>query len=370
MKKILIFGITGSIGQQAYEIISQQDDLQLVGFSFNANISLAQKIKNENPMIEIYSQKESNLNTVDNYEEMIQKCKPDLIVNAITGFAGIWITQLCIKYEINLALANKESLVVAGKFVNQYLQINPLWKLYPIDSEHSSLYYLISKIKTNIEKIYITASGGPFYLLDKNELENKKFDEAVKHPNWSMGAKISIDSATLINKCFEIIESHYLFNQYQIEAVYHPQSIVHAMVQLNDGTIISNMSYPDMKIPISLALNDFSVLNLNVEKKINLNKLNLYFEEIDENKWLPIKWANQFIKTNNSIIGLIIVLLDDYLIEMYKNNLIKFNEITLIIDEYISKYSHIVINNWDDIYKIKLEIEEDFCLHYGVKNEN
>ncbi len=370
MKKIIIFGITGSIGQQAYNVICEQDNLELCGMTFNSNFSLAEKIKNlQNKKIEIYSPKFTDLNTVSNYEEMIKKCKPDLIVNAITGFAGIHITQLSIKYKINLALANKESLVIAGKFINEYISNNPNWKLYPIDSEHSSLYYLISKIKNGIKKIYITASGGPFYFLEKKELENKKFSDAIKHPNWQMGEKISIDSATLINKCFEIIEAYYLFNKYEIEAIYHPQSIVHAMIELVDGTFITNMSYPDMRIPISLALNDFAVTKLDLPNKLDLTNLNLYFDKINEEKWLPIKWSNQLIKTNNCIIGLIIVLLDDYLIKMYKNNLIKFNEISLIIDEYISKYQSFVINDWNDIYKIKLEIEKDFCLHYGVKNE-
>lgn len=369
MKKIIIFGITGSIGQQAYDIICDQDNLELCGMTFNSNFSLAQEIKNKHNKIEIYSSKFSDLNTVDNYEEMIKKCKPDLIVNAITGFSGILVTQLSLKYKINLALANKESLVVAGKFINEYIQENPDWKLYPIDSEHSSLYYLISKIKYGIKKIYITASGGPFYLLDKKELENKIFLDAIKHPNWQMGEKISIDSATLINKCFEIIEAHYLFSNYEIEAIYHPQSIVHAMIELVDGTFITNMSYPDMHIPISLALNDFFVSKLDSQNKLNLNNLNLYFDKIDDEKWIPIKWSKQLIKTNNCVIGLIIVLLDDYLIEMYKNNLIKFNEISLIIDKYISKYQSLVINDWNDIYKIKLEIEKEFCLHYGVKNE-
>ena len=353
MKRIIIFGITGSIGRQTYEIVTNQKNFELVGISFNSNFSFAKEISDKHKKIEIYSQKVTTLNTVKDYEEMIKKCEPDLIVNAITGFAGIEITQLSIKYNIDLALANKESLVVAGKFIIDYSRKNPNWKLYPIDSEHSSLYYLISKIKHSIKNIYITASVGPFYLLNKQELDNKKFIDAIKHPNWKMGEKISIDSATLINKCFEIIEAHCLFNQYPVKSIYHPQSIVHAIIELIDGTFISNMSYPDMGIPISLALNDFSVVNLNSDKKLNLSNLNLYFDEIDENKWLPIKWANQFIQTNNFTIGLIIVLLDDYLIQMYKKNTITFNEITSIIDEYILKYSKNFINEWNDIYKIK-----------------
>lgn len=364
MKKILIFGITGSIGQQSLECL---ENFQLVGFSYNSNYDKAMKIKQIYSNAEIFSPSISDMNTVDSYEELIIKTKPDLILNAIVGFEGIKITHLALKYKINLALANKESLVVAGDLINKMLAISDI-KIYPVDSEHSSLFELVHCSQKNINTIYITASGGPFYTLSNPYSPNIKFNDAIKHPNWNMGYKISIDSATMINKCFEMIEAHFLYPNYKIEAYIHPQSIVHSFVQFSDHSYWLNASYPDMKHSINLAINEFKN-SFACIPELNFDHLSLEFQKIDIDKWVPIKWAYEVINNNKHIIGLIICVLDDILIEFFKNDIIKYNHIIEIIQFFIDKYSNEKIKNWDDIYfwKNKLILECKILIedHYG-----
>lgn len=363
MRKILICGITGSIGQQALDCL---ENFKIVGFSFNNNIKLAKELHEKFPDAHIYSPSVMSLNTVNNFEELIKKTTPDLILNAIVGFDGIHITRIAIENNIDLALANKESLVVAGSIIQKYLK-NSLSKIFPVDSEHSSLYELIHNSPKKIKKIYITASGGPFYKMDNPYSNDINFNKAINHPKWSMGYKISIDSATLINKAFEIIEAHYLYPDYEIEALYHPECYVHSMVEYIDNTIWMNVSEPNMKSSINLAINNFRPMNAKISS-INFNKFQLSFDVIDTNKWLPIKWANQLINSNKNIIGLIMCVLDDYLIQLFKENIIKFNNIIEYINFFINKYDSYKINDWHDIYiwknklisECKILIEEKY----------
>jgi 1-deoxy-D-xylulose-5-phosphate reductoisomerase len=196
--RILIYGATGNIGQQVVNYLKHTKH-KIVGISYCDNFKLAQSIKAK---FYFSPHKKSN---VSSYEELIIKSKPDLIINAIVGFAGLEITLLSIKHKIDLALANKESMVVAGRFITKLAKKNKV-NIYPIDSEHTSLMHIIKNSRGKPRMFYITASGGPFYNVKHSRLDKITYKQAIKHPTWKMGGKISIDSATLMNKCFEIIE--------------------------------------------------------------------------------------------------------------------------------------------------------------------
>lgn len=198
--KILICGATGNIGQQVIKYIKKTNH-QIIGISYFHNFKLAETIKSK------YFYSPINHSNVNSYEELIVKSRPDIIVNAIIGFAGLKITLLSIKHKIDLALANKESLVVAGQFVMRLAKKNGV-NIYPIDSEHASLMQIIKYKGNKFKQLYITASGGLFYNTPKNQMKNISYQQAINHPTWKMGAKISIDSSTLMNKCFEIIECY------------------------------------------------------------------------------------------------------------------------------------------------------------------
>ena len=366
MKRVLILGITGSIGKQALELENQYD---LVGFSYFQNVQLAEEIlkKHSNKNLLVYSPKELKLNNVQNFEELIIQSKPDLVLNAVVGFDGIFLTKFCLENGIDVALANKESLVIGGSFITDILKKNPDVHLYPVDSEHSSLYQLYQCDPKKIKKIYITASGGPFYHLNNDEMFNKTFEQAIKHPKWNMGYKISIDSATLINKCFELIEAFYLFENVEIQPLYHPQSIVHSMVEYIDNSVFANLSKPDMKIAISLALNEFDKLS-NVIEPLSFKQLSLTFDEIDSNKWKPIKWAYELFETKNKAMGVIINTVNDYLIELFKNQQIVFGQIVEIIEHYLNKFKNYPINSWDDLFNLHKLIQEDLLSNYKGNN--
>lgn len=345
-QKIVIFGITGSIGQQAWELIKNKSNFELVGFSYHNNHELANKINKDSNSSYIWCSSDNKKGNVINYQELLNITNPDFVINSISGFSGLKVTQYCLENKIKLALANKESMVVAGHLINPK-------NIIPIDSELSAIYALICKNK-NIypQTIYLTASGGPFYHKTNNQLKSITYHEAIKHPNYKMGAKISIDSATLINKCFEMIEAHYLFKCNDVRPLFHPSSIVHGLVVDKNNAIYSYMSTPDMRLAINLALNNF-IPNSPVISPLDLNKLTLYFETIDENKWLPIKWAQELIKNKLFAIGLIITIVDDYLINLFIKGKISFLEITSTINSYIKAYKNYSVKTWNEIYELK-----------------
>lgn len=356
-KSVFIFGATGSIGQQTIDIIRNDVNFKLIGISFYKNYHLANKIKKEFNLDYVFSHSSNK-----EWENLILKINPDIIVNSIAGLDGIYITKFCIDNNKFLCLANKESIVAAGSFIN-FNNSN----IVPIDSEHSALYELIKTRSQNIKTIYITASGGPFYNLNNEEKYFKTFNETIKHPIWNMGYKISIDSATLVNKCFEIIEAYYLFNISNIKPLYHPTSIVHALVEYQDNSIFSYMSYPDMKLPIQLSLYNYSNLNSNSIIPLDFSNLTLHFENIDFNKHLPIKWAMELINNKLYAIGIIINVVNDYLVELFKNNKIYFGQIILIIDQYITKYKNYKINNFDSIFALKDKILKELIETFNLK---
>lgn len=346
--RILVFGITGSIGQSLLKVLEPH---QLVAISYNNNHSLANQIIDKYK-IEYFYSPSSNHSSVDSIEQLIIKSKPDLIVNAVTGLNGLIYTKLALEAKIDLALANKESLVMAGKFVKELAKKNKV-NIYPIDSEHSGLYELLmNQDMNNIDSLTITCSGGSCYNKTEKEIELLKFEDVIKHPNWSMGEKISCDSATLINKCFEIVECYHLFETKNINAIYHPQSIVHAMINFKHGTTFANLSKPDMCLAIKLAINKYQIDDKKVIDKLNFNKLKLEFDQIDKNKWKPIQWAQDIIEDNNNCLGIIINVANEITMQAFKENKLKFNQYYTNIENYIKKFKHITVNNMNDVFEL------------------
>ncbi|MGL4647656.1 MAG: 1-deoxy-D-xylulose-5-phosphate reductoisomerase [Mycoplasmoidaceae bacterium] len=354
--KILIFGITGSIGMQSLEVITKLKNFNLVGFSFFKNEKLAASIALDFPNACIFSPINNKLNSVSSYEDLINNCKPDLIINAISGFAGLEISLLALKHKIKLGLANKESMVVAGKFLNELSKKNKV-AIIPIDSELTSLFSLFNSKKNDlIKKIIITASGGNYFNSSALEMNNAKFAEVIKHPKWKMGAKISLDSSTMINKYFEMIELSYYFD-YEIDVVQHSQAIVHSMIVYQDGSVEMKASQPKMQLAIQNVLTDFQTYDLLIDH-LEFDQLHLSFSKIDENKWLPIKWAKEFFINKNLAQPIIINAANDALFELFKNDLIKFDEIIKYINQAIKEFNHYNISNVEAIYQLNILVDQ------------
>ena len=231
-------------------------------------------------------------------EDVVRRDDVDVVLTALVGFSGLKPTISAIKSKKDIALANKETLVVAGKYIMSLSEEYEV-KILPVDSEHSAIYQcLVGERPSTVEKIYLTASGGPFLNKEKKDLLNVSKKEALKHPNWSMGAKISIDSATLMNKGLEVIEARWLFNLSveQIDVVVHPQSIIHSIVQFNDGSMKSQMGLPDMMLPIQYALGFPNRIENNFERFSFLNYPKLSFLAPDYKKFKCLSLAYSSLK--------------------------------------------------------------------------
>jgi len=241
MKRIAVLGATGSIGRQALEVIGANTELELVAASSGST-----PIDGIAPLTQ----------TGGDVTELLERANPDVVLNAIVGFAGVHATLWALERGVTLALANKESLVAAGDLALA------AWErggslLLPVDSEHSAAFQCLEgRAADTVEALVLTASGGPFRGRPREELEDVTPEQALAHPTWSMGPKITVDSATLANKGLELLEAHFLFRlpYERIEVVVHPSSIVHALVRFRDGAVLAHLGYPDMRVPISYAL--------------------------------------------------------------------------------------------------------------------
>jgi 1-deoxy-D-xylulose-5-phosphate reductoisomerase len=266
MKKLVILGATGSIGTQALQIVAGSDELQVVGLAARSGWQplLEQARQHGVPVVALADAAAAEraaqewdgrvLSGEEGIRELVASAQADLVLNGMVGAAGLGPTVVALSEGIDVALANKESLVIGGE-LTMALAEGTGARLLPVDSEHSALFQLIgSEQPGTVERLVLTASGGPFR--GRSDLSGITVEEALAHPTWEMGGRISIDSATLMNKGFEAIEAHHLFDvpYERIEVVVHPQSIVHSLVDLNDGASLAHLGYPDMRVPISYAL--------------------------------------------------------------------------------------------------------------------
>jgi 1-deoxy-D-xylulose-5-phosphate reductoisomerase len=269
MKRIAILGATGSIGRQAREVIDQHPDLELVAAS-----SGSQPLDGVAPLTQVGGDP----------VELLEQAEPDVVVNAVVGFAGVRATLWTLERGVDLALANKESLVAAGELALA------AWKrgggrLLPVDSEHSALLQCLEgRARETVDSVVLTASGGPFRGRNRSELEDVTPVDALAHPTWNMGPKITVDSATLANKGLEVIEAHFLFDlpYERIDVVIQPTSVVHALVRLRDGASLAHVGYPDMRVPISYALTYPERSAVDLPQLDFASGLVLEFEPVDE----------------------------------------------------------------------------------------
>ena len=269
MKRIAILGATGSIGLQAREVIERHPDLELVAAS-----SGSRPLDGVAPLTQVGGDP----------VELLRQAEPDVVLNAVVGFAGVRATLWTLEHGIDLALANKESLVAAGELALGALERGG-GRLLPVDSEHSALFQCLEgRVSETVDSVVLTASGGPFRGRNRSELEDVTPDDALAHPTWSMGPKITVDSATLANKGLEVIEAHFLFDlpYERIEVVIQPTSVVHALVRLRDGSSLAHVGYPDMRVPISYALTYPNRAAVDLPQLDVASGLVLEFEPVDE----------------------------------------------------------------------------------------
>lgn len=359
MKKISILGSTGSIGTQTLEIVRDNNDLQVEALVAKSNIELLEEqVREFKPkLVCVYDDekakvlkdniKDLNIEVVSGMDGMIECAtieSAEIVVTAVVGMIGILPTIEAIKSGKYIALANKETLVTAGHIIIPLAKENNV-KIYPVDSEHSAIFQSINgEDKKEIKKIILTASGGPFRGKKIEDLQDIRPEDALKHPNWSMGRKITIDSATMVNKGLEVIEAKWLFDVDfdKIQVVVHPQSIIHSMVEYVDGAVMAQLGMPDMKLPIQYALfyPNRRVMNNN---KLDFYKLgSISFEEPDMETFRGLKLAYEVGRTGGSL-PTVYNAANEKAVELFLNNKIKFLDIYKIIEKCVDKHS--VINN-------------------------
>jgi 1-deoxy-D-xylulose-5-phosphate reductoisomerase len=265
MKKVLVLGCTGSIGKSTLDIIrSMPQDFCVAGLYANKNKEAVNILSNEfQCKSALYSE-----DGIEGIQKLIDETNPDIVVNGIAGSSGLIPSKIVLDNKIDLALANKETVVMAYPLIKSLAEKNNC-KILPVDSEHSAVFNLINQCKSsNIDELVITASGGPFRTWDKERLSTVTLKDALKHPTWNMGQKITVDSATLANKGLEVIEACRLFNvaPNKVKVVVHPESLIHSLVRTNDGMLYAQISEPDMKHPILSALSYPELLKNPMEK--------------------------------------------------------------------------------------------------------
>ena len=349
---MILLGSTGSIGVNTL-VIAKKFNLNVDVLVAGTNITLLNKqIEEFNPSVVIIKNKDDiysvNHTNVMYGEEAIVKVIEDssstLVVNALVGFLGLAPTLTAIKCGKKVALANKESLVVAGKFIDtSYIN--------PIDSEHFGLWYLVDGKK--IDSMTITASGGSFRDLPLDKLKDVTVKEALNHPNWSMGNKITIDSATMVNKLFELVEARWLFDITACDAIIEPKSIIHAMVNFTDGSTTAHLANANMQLPISYAL--MGEVNEPILEKVDLLKLqSLEFRKIETSRY-PI-WEIKDELLHNDNLGVVLNASNEIAVEAFLQGKIGFLDISRISMNSINKFNNIKINSMDDIFQINKEV--------------
>jgi 1-deoxy-D-xylulose-5-phosphate reductoisomerase len=350
-KKIAILGSTGSIGKTLIKIMKEKkNDFSIVLLTADKNYKEILKqaksfnvpnliITNEKSFNELKKKKLGKINIFNNYNSFnnIFKKKIDYVMSAISGFDGLEPTLKIIRHTKKIAIANKEAIICGWHLIKKDLKKYKT-TFVPVDSEHFSIFYALQGNKiSNIEKIYLTASGGPLNNVPKIRFKDIKISEAIKHPNWKMGKKISVDSATLMNKVFEIIEAKKIFDlRYdQLDILIHPSSYVHAIIKFNDGMIKIIAHDTNMKIPIFNSLNE-SQRDFIKTDRLNIDKLNfLNFKQVDINRFPSISLIKKF-NNKESLLETIIVLANDELVNLFLLKKIRFTDINLIIQKLIN----------------------------------
>lgn len=369
MKNIVILGSTGSIGTNALEIIrNKKGEFNVIGLSANSNhkliceqieefkpkyVSIGTEegkriIEEKFPEVKVYVGREG-LKKLGQIEEM------DIILVAVIGAIGIEATSEAIKLGKRIALANKETMVAGGDYINKLLKENPKSEIIPVDSEHSAIFQsLMAGKKSQVKNLIITASGGTFRGKKLEDLKDVTVEQALKHPNWSMGRKITVDSSTLVNKGLEVIEAHQLFGMDydKIKVVIHPQSIIHSLVEYDDNAVIAQLGVTDMKLPIQLAFTYPDRIQNNCLDTLDLLKVgNLTFEAPDREVFKGLDLAYRAGRIGKSM-PTVLNAANEIAVELFLNKKIKFLDIYKIIEKAMDNHEVEEIDNLDSILRI------------------
>lgn len=367
-KSVAVIGSTGSIGRQALDIIAQHPDIfsaEVLTANTQADLLIEQALK-FNPNVVViadktqYQKVKQALSQTDikvfagkeSIDEVVQMDCVDIVLMALVGFAGLSPTIKAIEKGKLIALANKETLVVGGEYVMRLAKQNNT-AILPVDSEHSAIFQcLIGEINNEVNKIYLTASGGPFRTFNAEELSKVSVAQALNHPNWAMGKKVTIDSATLMNKGFEMIEARWLFDikPSKIEAVIHPQSIIHSMVEFEDGSIKAQLGVADMRLPIQYALN-FPERLPNTSEKLDIFKHStLTFEKPNIELFPCLSLAYHAIEQGGNLPA-IMNAANEVAVEAFLKEKIQFIQIPNIIEEAFNTFAFVKNPSLEDYFK-------------------
>lgn len=377
MKKIILLGANGSIGTQTLDVIKDKE-FKVVGMSVGHDLELAKKniaefnpeivcTRTFNDMLEL--QKEFNMKIVYGDEGLIEVAtympnEEILLVVALVGSIGLAPTVKAIEIGRNIALANKETLVMAGDIVMDLAKKHHV-TIFPIDSEHSAIYQsLVGENKEDIKRLIITASGGSFRDLSREELLNVTLSDALKHPNWQMGAKITIDSSTMMNKGFEVIEAHHLFDipYEKIDTILHPESIIHSMVEFKDSSIKAQMGVSDMRIPILYALTYPN--RVVYDNNLSLINRNLTFKELSFERFPCLKMAYEAGMKGN-IYPTVLNASNEAAVNLFQQGKISYLAIEKIIAEALANTKEVEELSLDIILKVNKEVQEEILIKYG-----
>jgi 1-deoxy-D-xylulose-5-phosphate reductoisomerase len=364
-KNIAILGSTGSIGKQALEVIAANEDLfavEVLTAQSNADLLISQAIQFKPNVVvigneQLYDKVHTALDPLDikvycgqkSLASVVENGNVHMVLTALVGYAGLIPTIHAIKAGKHIALANKETLVVAGDLITK-LALEHRVSILPVDSEHSAIFQcLVGENLNPIEKIILTASGGPFRGKDRAFLANVKKEQALKHPNWEMGAKITIDSASLMNKGLEVIEAKWLFDlkPEQIEVVVHPQSIVHSLVQFEDGSIKAQLGLPDMKLPIQYALGFPHRLKSDFPRFNFMNYPNLTFEKPDLETFKNLSFAFEALNKGGNM-ACIINAANEIAVDAFLKDKVSFLGMSDIIETCMQKINFVKNPTLDD----------------------
>lgn len=372
MKKIAILGSTGSIGTQTLDIVSKNDDLQVVGIAAGRNIDLLEKqIRQFSPRLAAVGDEkkaqelklrvqDTDCKIVGGMEGLIELAvmeEAEILVTAIVGMIGICPTVAAICAGKHIALANKETLVTAGHIIMPLAKEHNV-KILPVDSEHSAIFQALNGENPKIiEKLLITASGGPFRGKKTEELKNMRVEDALKHPNWAMGQKITIDSATLVNKGLEVMEAKWLFDVDldRIQVVVQPQSVIHSMIEFKDGSIMAQLGTPDMRLPIQYALYEGERKYLDGERLDFAKLASITFENPDMETFKGLPLAMQASKTGGSM-PTVFNAANEKAVALFLNRKIGFLDIYEIIENAMNEHELILNPTIEEILNIEQDI--------------
>ena len=364
-KHVAILGSTGSIGTQALDVIEANQDLfevEVLTANSNSELLVQQALKykpnavviaNENKYDEVKDALGSSdikvYAGVESLSQVVEMDTIDVVLTALVGYSGLKPTISAIKAKKNIALANKETLVVAGSLITALAKENGV-NIYPVDSEHSAIFQcLVGEFHNPIEKIYLTASGGPFRGWKKDKLISVSKQQALKHPNWEMGAKITIDSASLMNKGLEVIEAKWLFGlkEEQVDVIVHPQSIIHSIVQFEDGSMKAQMGLPDMKLPIQYALGYPQRIKSNFPRFDFIEYPSLTFEKPDIETFRNLSLAYKAMSKGGNM-ACVLNAANEVVVEAFLKDKIGFLEMSDVIENCMEKSTFVAVPTYDD----------------------